>query len=124
MIKISINRFHLISVCNNGLGIESGSSLPSSILLTASTEQHGKRPVNARLNDASSSWCASTDDSNQYMQVDFSRVVTITGIAVQGSPTENSWVKDFYFEYGMALDSLVTYMEYGNNKVCFRNKSV
>ena len=91
--------------------------------MTSSSNQIGKAASSARLTDASSSWCASTNDQNQYLQIDFGKVMTMTGIAIQGNPTANSWVKDFYFDHGMALDSLVTYQEYGNNKVSvsFRN---
>ena len=83
------------------------------------SSSNGQAASSARLNDASSSWCASTNDQHQYLQIDFGMVMTITGIAVQGNPTADSWVKDFYFDYGMALDSLVTYQEYGSNKVSF-----
>ena len=57
---------------------------------------------------------------NQYLQIDFGKSLTITGLAVQGSPTANSWVKDFYFEYGMSVVSLATYQEYSTNKVSFK----
>ena len=85
--------------------------------MTSSSSQSGKGAPFARLNDTSSSWCASSNDMNQYLQIDFGKVLTITGIAVQGNPTADSWVKDFYFDYGMDLNSLVTYQEYGANKV-------
>ena len=106
-----------ISVCNQGLGIESGKTLPSGFVMTSSSNQIGKAASSARLTDASSSWCAATNDQNQYLEINFGKVMTMTGIAIQGNPTANSWVKDFYFDYGMTLDSLVTYQEYGNNKV-------
>ena len=104
-------------VCNQGLGIEHGNALPIGFTMTSSSGQSGKGASSARLNDTSSSWCASSNDQSQYLQIDFGKVLTMTGIAVQGNPTADSWVKDFYFDYGMDLSSLVTYQEYGANKV-------
>ena len=79
--------------------------------MTSSSYQNGTAAQSARLSNATSSWCASTNDQNQYLQIDFGKVMTITGIAIQGNPAAYSWVKDFYFDYGMALVSLVTYQE-------------
>ena len=85
--------------------------------MTSSSNQNGKAASSARLNDASSCWCASTNDGSQYLQIDFGKPVTLAGVAIQGNPNADSWVKDFYFDYGMNLGSLVTYQEYGANKV-------
>ena len=104
-------------VCNQGLGIEHRNALPMGFSMTSSSSQIGKGAASARLSDTSSSWCASSNDQSQYLQIDFGKVLTITGIAVQGNPNADSWVKDFYFDYGMDLNSLVTYQEYGANKV-------
>ena len=87
--------------------------------MTSSSSQNGKGAASARLSDTSSSWCASSNDQSQYLQIDFGKVLTMTGIAVQGNPTADSWVKDFYFDYGMDLNSLVTYQENGTNKVSY-----
>ena len=105
------------TVCNHGLGFENGSALPWGFTMTSSSNQNGKAASFARLNDASSCWCASINDSNQYLQTDFGKPVTLTGLAIQGNPTANSWVKNFYFDYGMNLGSLATYKENGTNKV-------
>ena len=88
--------------------------------MTSSSNQNVKQASSARLNDPSSCWCALTNNVNQYLQIDFGKSLTITGLAVQGNPTANSWVKDFYFEYGMSVGSLTTYQEYGTNKVSFK----
>ena len=87
--------------------------------MTSSSNQIGKDASSARLNGASSSWCASSNNVNQYLQIDFGKTLTITGIAVQGNPIADSWVKDFYFDYGKDLNSLVTYQEYGASKVSY-----
>ena len=87
--------------------------------MTSSSNQNGKVASSARLNDPSSCWCALTNNVNQYLQIDFGKPLTITGLAVQGNPTADSWVNDFYFDYGMSVLSLATYQEYGTNKVSF-----
>ena len=87
--------------------------------MTSSSSQNGKGAASARLSGTSSSWCALSNDQSQYLQIDFGKVLTMTGIAVQGNPTADSWVKDFYFDYGMDLNSLVTYQENGTNKVSY-----
>ena len=94
--------------------------MPSGILMTSPSNKNGKVASSARLNSASSCWCASTKEGNQYLQVDFGKEVPLTGMAIQGNPTANSWVKDFYFDYGRSLHSLATYQEYGTNKVSFK----
>lgn len=96
--------------------------MPSGFVVTSSTSVAGQGPTSARLSGPSC-WCAVTADQNQYLQVDFGRIMMITGIAVQGNPTANSWVKDFYLDYGMATDSLVTYTEAGVNKVRIKSSS-
>ena len=88
--------------------------------MTSSSNQTGKVASSARLNDPSSCWCALTNNVKQYLQIDFGKPLTITGLAVQGNPTAESWVKDFYFEYGMSVGSLATYQEYGTSKVSFK----
>ena len=94
--------------------------MPSAFTMASSSNQNGKEASSARLNDPSSCWCALTNNVNQYLQIDFGKSLTITGLAVQGNPTADSWVKDFYFEYGMSVGSLTTYQEYGTSKVSFK----
>ena len=50
--------------------------------------------------------------------MDFGRVVTITGIATQGNPIADDWVKEFYLDYGITVGSLTHYQEDGTTKVC------
>eukprot|EP00794_Sanderia_malayensis_P007927 gene7927-8782_t len=108
-------------ICNKGLGIESGLSLPSGFVLTASSFATGNEAVEGRLSGALS-WCANTNNNaNEYIQINFAKTITMTGIAVQGNPTALSWVKDFYVEYGITEASLATYTEKGVNKLFVGN---
>ncbi|XP_065069554.1 uncharacterized protein LOC135694661 isoform X2 [Rhopilema esculentum] len=111
-------RFELygcLYVCGQGLGIEHGSALPSGFAMTSSSHSSGQGAVSGRLNNPTSVWCASGTTS-EFLQVDFGKIVTVSGIATQGSPSFPSWVKSFYVDYGKTLSSLVTYQENSGNK--------
>eukprot|EP00794_Sanderia_malayensis_P008093 gene8093-8960_t len=109
-----------MAICNKGFGIESGLSLPSGFVLTASSFVSGNEAIKGRLSGALS-WCANTNNANEYIQIDFGKTITMTGIAVQGNPTASSWVKDFYVEYGITETSLAAYTEKGVNKLFVGN---
>ncbi len=84
--------------------------------MSASSSITGNEAYKGRLSDTSC-WCANTNAANEYLQIDFGKIVTITGIAIQGNPTAASWVKDFYMDYGTTASSLTTYTEKGVQKV-------
>ncbi|XP_065069569.1 lactadherin-like [Rhopilema esculentum] len=116
-------RFELygcLYVCGQGLGIEHGSALPSGFAMTSSSQSSGQGAVSGRLNNPSAAWCASGTTS-EFLQVDFGKIVTVSGIATQGSPSSASWVKSFYVDYGTTLSSLVTYQENTGNKLFIGN---
>ncbi|XP_065069768.1 lactadherin-like [Rhopilema esculentum] len=116
-------RFELygcLYVCGQGLGIEHGSALPSGFAMTSSSHSSGQEAVSGRLNNPTSAWCASGTTS-EFLQVDFGKIVTVSGIATQGSPSSASWVIDFYVDYGTTLSSLVTYQENTGNKLFIGN---
>ncbi|KAK3738382.1 hypothetical protein QZH41_017221 [Actinostola sp. cb2023] len=50
----------------------------------------------------SSSWCSSTTSNTEYIQVDLGQVKTVTGIATQGNPTQDKWVKSYKVSYGFS----------------------
>ncbi|XP_065069552.1 receptor-type tyrosine-protein phosphatase S-like isoform X2 [Rhopilema esculentum] len=88
--------------------------------MTSSSHSSGQEAVSGRLNNPTSVWCAS-GTTNQFLQVDFGKIVTVSGIAIQGSPSSASWVKDFYVDYGTTLSSLITYQENTGNKLFIGN---
>ena len=74
-----------------------GSSPPAGMTLTASS---GYIPVtNATLNSGVA-WCAAIKDQNQYLQIDFGKKRTVSGIAVQGDPVSDNWVTKFQLMHG------------------------
>ena len=84
--------------------------------MTSSSQSSGQAAASGCLNNPSAAWCASGTTS-EFLQVDFGKIVTVSGIATQGSPSSASWVKDFYVDYGTTPSSLVTYQENTGNKV-------
>ena len=46
------------------------------------------------------SWCSSSVSPPQYLEADFKKVITVTGIATQGDDVVNKWVKSYTISYG------------------------
>lgn len=44
-------------------------------------------------------WCAGGNGISEYLQVDLGKVVTVTGLATQGSPSGTDWVKTYSVSY-------------------------
>ena len=58
----------------------------------------------------SSSWCSNGDASSpQYLQFDFGKVVTVSGIATQGDAADNKWVTKYAVSYGYDEQSWLDY---------------
>ena len=67
-------------------------------------------------------WCSGVTDSNQYLQIDLTRVVTISGIATQGRQSRDSsksWISEYKIWFKGGSSSFVEYKEFGNRKVEF-----
>ena len=85
--------------CRQALGIENKGvadteMASSSRLNNTHTSSHG------RLYGATS-WCSSTSSVNEYIQVDLGQVKTVTGIATQGDPTNDKWIKTYTIRYSL-----------------------
>lgn len=97
------------SGCLSSLGNEEDvPSHPFSV--TASSQLDGSHmPENSSLY-GSSSWCSSgVASSSQYLQFDFGKVVTVTGIATQGDAVDNKWVTEYAVSYGYYDHSWLDY---------------
>lgn len=76
------------------LGMESGAILDSQ--LTASSELNPSTLAkNGRLNAVWSSWCASTNDSNPYLQIDLQTLHIICAVSTQGNFQGDQWVESY-----------------------------
>ena len=97
------------SACFLSLGNEEGVTSPP-LSVTASSQLDGSHtPVHSSLY-GSSSWCGSrVASSPQYLQFDFGKVVTVSGIATQGDAVENKWVTKYAVSYGYDEQSWLDY---------------
>ena len=77
------------------LGMQSG-SIPDN-RITASSELNISTPANnGRLNyTAGSSWCASTNDNNPYLQIDLQTLHIICAVSTEGNSQADDWVKTY-----------------------------
>ncbi|XP_015774649.1 PREDICTED: venom prothrombin activator omicarin-C non-catalytic subunit-like [Acropora digitifera] len=95
--------------CFSSLGNEEGVTSPQ-LPVTASSQLDGSHtPFHSSLY-GSSSWCSSgVASSPQYLQFDFGKVVTVSGIATQGDAVDNKWVTDYAVSYGYDEKSWLDY---------------
>ena len=88
--------FFPLGVCIHlDLGMENGVIADSKI--TASSELNAGTPAkNTRLNYAAGpSWCAQTNDSNPYLQIDLQSLHVICGMSTQGNSKADDWVETY-----------------------------
>ena len=105
------------------LGMESG-SIPDS-KITASTVQSASTPAkNGRLNSGSS-WCATTSDSNPYLQIDLQTLHIICAVTTQGNSQADQWVKNYTLQSSIDGSNWTDYTEIGQVKVmCEMNQFI
>ena len=104
------------------LGLQSGSIPDDSI--TASSELNISTPAkNGRLNyTAGSSWCASTNDSNPYLQIDLQTLHIICAVSTQGHFQAEDWVKTYTLQSSRDGKTWTNYEDSGLVKVSFRKQ--
>ena len=97
--------------------MQSGSIPDNSI--TASSEQNAGTPAkNGRLNyTAGSSWCASTNDSNPYLQIDLETLQIICAVSTQGNSQADEWVTTYTLQSSRDGKTWADYEEDGQVKV-------
>ena len=62
-------------------------------------------PPFSRLNNINEkgnggSWCANSNDGNQWLQVDFGQETTMTKVTTQGMNEGGNWVRSYSLSYG------------------------
>ena len=109
----------VFSACFSSLGNEKGVTSPP-FSVTASTELDNSHMAEDSSLYDSSSWCSNGDASSlQYLQFDFGKVVTFTGIATQGDAGDEKWVTKYAVSYGYDEQS---WLEYAEVQVLFCRK--
>ena len=77
------------------LGMENG-VIPNSKITTSSKLNAGTPANNSRLNyTAGPSWCAQTNDSNPYLQIDLQSLHVICAVSTQGNSKADEWVETY-----------------------------
>ena len=101
------------------LGMQSG-SIPDN-RITASSELNISTPANnGRLNyTAGSSWCASTNDNNPYLQIDLQTLHIICAVSTQGNSQADDWVKTYNLQSSRDGKTWKNYEDSGIVKVSF-----
>ena len=99
------------------MGLADGYILDSQ--LTASSELNAHTPAkNGRLNyTAGSSWCASTSDSNPYLQIDLQTLHIICAVSTQGNSQADQWVETYTLNSSTDGTTWIDYNENGQVKV-------
>ena len=90
--------------------------------ITASSVQNASTPAtNGRLNYTSgSSWCARTNDTNPYLQIDLQTLHIICAVSTQGNSQADQWVKTYKLQFSINGTTWTDYKEAGQIKVqCF-----
>ena len=82
--------------------------------MTASSELDWRHKAGySRLYDITS-WCSSSVSPPQYLEADFRKVITVTGIATQGDNEVDKWVTSYAISYGYDKQ---TWLRYASRQV-------
>ena len=96
-------------MCFSSLGNEEGVTSPP-ISVSASSQLDGSHMPEDSSLYGSSSWCSDVHAfSPQYLQFDFGKVVTVSGIATQGDAADDKWVAKYAVSYGYDEQSWLPY---------------
>ena len=107
------------SACFSPLGNEEGVASPPLSITASSQLDHSHSPDHSSLY-GSSSWCSiGVASSPQYLQFDFGKVVTVSGIATQGDAAGDKWVTEYAVSYGYDEKS---WLDYAGGQVKFHIK--
>ena len=68
--------------------------------LTASSELDSRHKAGYSRLYGITSWCSSSVSPPQYLEADFRKVITVTGIATQGDNEADKWVTSYAISYG------------------------
>ena len=55
------------------------------------------------------SWCSKVSPSIEYLEFDFGKVITVSGVATQGDNVEEKWVTSYAISYGYDGQSWINY---------------
>ena len=82
--------------------------------MTASSELDWRHKAGYSRLYGITSWCSSSVSTPQYLEADFGKVITLTGIATQGDNEVEKWVTSYAISYGYDKQ---TWFNYADGKV-------
>ena len=87
------------------------------------TDYSSYRAYNGRLHDTrGDGWCSAVPGSNNdWLQIDFARIIQVCAVASQGDVNGNEWVTDFKLSYSSDGNTWTTYKDAnGTDQVTYR----
>ncbi|XP_068677380.1 receptor-type tyrosine-protein phosphatase T-like isoform X2 [Montipora foliosa] len=94
--------------CLSTVGNERGVD-PRPFSVTASSELDGTHTQDYSHLYGIKSWCSKVVSPPQYLQFDFGKVITVSGIATQGDNEVDKWVTSYGISYGYDGQSWLSY---------------
>ncbi|XP_073227971.1 uncharacterized protein [Porites lutea] len=76
--------------------------------ITASSQNSSHTASYSRLY-GTDGWCSSSASLPQYLQADFNKIVTVTGVATQGDAKRDNWVTNYLIRYGYDGKTWISY---------------
>ena len=76
--------------------------------ITASSEVSSYKADFSRLY-GTHGWCSSSVSLPQYLQADFNKIVTVTGVATQGDARRDNWVTSYLIRFGYDGKTWISY---------------
>ncbi|XP_015756081.1 PREDICTED: uncharacterized protein LOC107335265 [Acropora digitifera] len=106
--------------CASPVGLQS-KTVRNTAITASSWKNRFSGPYLARLHLTRNgrymgAWMTTIRNSNQWLQVALGRPMTITGIATQGNPDTNQWVRQYVVAFSQDKMHFEYYMQFGNIK--------
>ena len=110
--------FFSLGVCIHlDLGMANG-DVPARKITASSQLNAGTPAKNGRLNYAAGpSWCAQTNDSNPYLQIDLQSLHVICAVSTQGNSKADEWVETYTIQTSTDGVHWTDYVNNGEPKV-------
>lgn len=109
------------------VGVSSPGIIPDNQMTASSytTTNYGSyRAYNGRLHDTrGDGWCSAVpDSSNDWLQIDFARIIQVCAVATQGDANGNEWVTDFKLSYSSDRNTWTTYKDANGTEQVFHRE--
>ena len=110
-----LTHIHLLPACfDNAVGVNTPDIIPDSFMRASTVHSGNYLPSYARLHgDRGDGWCASYSDDtpNDWLQIDFGKIIKVCGVATQGDINGNEWITEFKLSFSSSGDSWKNYMD-------------